>query len=70
MGAQYVLDKFKKFEGKQLIDCADEIQRMANECGLKFNPRDPDAPRDIDRESNRLNVRVDDDFKILRFTLG
>lgn len=70
MGAQYVLDKFKKFEGKQLIDCADEIQNIANENGLLFNSRDPDAPRDIDRESNRLNVRVDADFKILKFTLG
>lgn len=70
MGAQRVLEKFKKFEGKQLIDCSDEIQKMVDELGLLFNARGPDAPRDIDRESNRLNVRVDENSKILKFTLG
>lgn len=71
MSAQHLLEKFKKFEGKQLIDCADEIESMAAQHGLLFNASDPTFnKKSIDRESNRLNARVDEDFKIVKFTLG
>jgi len=71
MSAQHILEKFKKFEGRQLIDCADEIQALANELDLLFDAMDPEINKSsIDVESNRLDVRTDNDSKIISFKLG
>lgn len=63
--------RLTRFEGKQLIDCADEIVEIAKKMGYTVNVIDPIFnPGSIDHEANRVNVRTDKDSKIVSFTIG
>jgi hypothetical protein len=56
--------------GWTLIHVSDDLTADAKRHGLRVNVLDPEAPRDIDRENDRLNVRVDADFKIKEIHVG
>lgn len=59
------------FEGKQIIECSDDVQTIARHHGLYVNVMDPafnTSP--IDNDANRLNIRTDHEPKIVSFTIG
>jgi hypothetical protein len=63
--------KLLHFKGKQIIDCADQIEAIAERLGYAVNVMDPafNGPS-IDEEPNRLNVRTDKNSIITSFTIG
>jgi len=61
---------FNRFLGKTLIHVSDALTADAKLHGLRVNVQDPDAPKDIDVERDRLTVRVDADFKIKEIHVG
>jgi hypothetical protein len=65
-----MLCEFQKFIGQKLIDVADEIQAIASNQKLSVNVLDPSFPKNIDVECDRLNVTIDEDFKITSFDVG
>jgi len=62
--------EFKRFLGQTLIHVSDALTADAKRHGLRVNVLDPEAPRDIDRENDRLDVLVDADFKIREIHVG
>jgi hypothetical protein len=66
------LEVLKPFVGKELRKVADAIQIVANAKHLHVNVIDPadGISSNIDVENDRLNVHVDENFHITRFTVG
>jgi hypothetical protein len=71
MTSQECLRELKRFEGKQIIDCIDDIRPIAEAHGFTVNVIDPVFnTASIDKEPDRLNVRTDVDSVITQFTIG
>jgi len=62
--------RFNAYLGKTLIHVSDDLTADAKRHGLRVNVVDPEAPRDIDRENDRLDVICDADFKIKEIRVG
>jgi hypothetical protein len=62
--------QFERFVGKILAHVADDLNADAAKRGYRVNVRDPDAPKDIDVERDRLDVIVDADFRIKEIHVG
>jgi hypothetical protein len=61
---------FDRYLGKIFAHVSDDLKADAKRHGYRLNVRDPDAPADIDREADRLDVRVDADFVIREISVG
>ncbi len=71
MSDRALIDKLQRFKGKQIIDCSDEIKRLACADGFSVNIMDPEFNTpSIDNEPTRLNVRTDRQSVITSFTIG
>lgn len=66
------LHSFDAFKGKQLQHVADQVQFIANQHHYEVNVLDPanGISGNIDVEPNRLNIWVDKDSLVTRFTVG
>lgn len=64
-----ILENYDRFVGAELYHCVDEIEKMAETIGLRLNVLDPVFPENIDVETNRLNVHVDDKQVIKKFSI-
>jgi hypothetical protein len=62
------MSQFDRFVGKILEHVSDELTADAKHHGYRVNVLDPDFKRNIDREPDRLNVRVD--FHIREIVVG
>jgi hypothetical protein len=62
--------RFTRYLGKVLAHVSDDLKADAAKHGYRVNVRDPDAPADIDREADRLDVEVDADFVIREISVG
>jgi hypothetical protein len=57
--------------GKQIIECAKDIEIIACHHGFYVNVMDPEFnTAAIDNDPKRLNVRTDKDSKVVSFTIG
>lgn len=66
-----ILPLLNLFLGKQIIDCYDQIEAIAKSKGYSVNVMDPTVNNsNIDVNYQRLNVHVDDDSKIISFSVG
>lgn len=64
-----LIEKLLLFKGKMIKDCIDEISSIA--IGYTVNIMDPTFNTfAIDNESNRLNVKIDNNSIITSFTIG
>jgi hypothetical protein len=61
---------FNRYLGQVLVHVADDLKADAAKHGYLVNVLDPEAPRDIDREADRLDVIVDAEFKIRDIHVG
>jgi hypothetical protein len=57
-------------KGHELDDAIDVIETAAHAAGFSVTIIGHDAPGPIDNEADRLNVRIDEDFRITGFTIG
>jgi len=62
--------RFAGYLGKTLIHVTDALTADAKRAGLRVVVLDPDAPRNIDREPNRLDVLIDADSIIKEIHVG
>jgi hypothetical protein len=71
MTAHTLIEKLVSFEGEELIDVIDAIERIAGAHGYFVNVIDPEFNTgSIDNDFSRLNVRTDKDSIITSFTIG
>jgi hypothetical protein len=71
MNAHTLIEKLGPFQGEELIDVLDEIQRIAVAHGYSVNVIDPEFNTgSIDQDFSRLNVRTDKESIITSFTIG
>jgi hypothetical protein len=72
MAHELLLTRLAAFEGKRLMRYFDEISEIAKARGLtKINVMDPTFnPTEIDVETDRLNIRTDDNGRIVSFSIG
>jgi len=71
MTAHTLIEKLIRFEGYDLIDALDEIERIAKFHGYSVNVIDPEFNTgSIDQDFSRLNVRTDKESIITSFTIG
>lgn len=71
MTAHTLIQQLQPFKGKQIINCIDDIQMIADQHGYSVNVIDPEFnTASIDNEPKRLNVRTDKDSVIISFTIG
>ena len=64
-----MLENFDRFIGAELYYCVDEIDTMAETIGLRVNVLDTIFSENIDIETDRLNVHVDDKQVIKKFSI-
>ena len=66
-----IMMELHPFIGKHIIDCAEEILRIARHHRLTLNVMDPEFnTASIDSEPDRLNVRTDKESIVVSFTIG
>lgn len=69
MTPRQLIEKLAPFKGKMIKDCIDEISSIAID--YTINIMDPTFNTlAIDNESNRLNVKIDNNSIITSFTIG
>jgi hypothetical protein len=71
MSPRALINRLYHFRGKQIIDCIDKIQTIADLSGYTVNVMDPAfnvGP--IDNDPYRLNIRTDGNSVITSFTVG
>jgi hypothetical protein len=66
------LSQLDPFKGQDLQHAEDKIEAIAKASGFSVNILQPSAgiSGNIDVEPNRLNVWVDADFNIYKYTVG
>lgn len=64
------LGYFNRFLGKQLIDVNDEIVGNAKIYKLSTNVLDESFTQNIDIDRKRLNIHIDNDSIIRKFSIG
>jgi hypothetical protein len=71
MTAHTLIEKLVRFEGEELLDVIDEIERIARASGYTINVIDPQFNTgSIDNDFSRLNIRTDKDSVITSFRIG
>jgi hypothetical protein len=71
MTARSLMHDLAPLKGKQIKDCADQIEAIAAKHHFSVNVMDPEINTgSIDNEPRRLNVRTDKDSVITSFTIG
>jgi hypothetical protein len=61
---------FDQFKGKKFSDVESALRSKADAQHLEILIHGRDAPNNIDVQSNRLNIFVNDDFVITHFTIA
>jgi hypothetical protein len=62
--------KLKRFIGTYLFDSSDELEIYVTHNGYSFSILDPSFQSNIDVNDKRFNVHVDNEQKILKFSIG
>lgn len=71
MTVHTLMRELAPFKGKQIIDCIDAIQKIADSARYSVNVMDPKFNVSfIVEDFRRLNVRTDADSVITSFTVG
>jgi len=71
MTAHTLMRKLQSFQGKRVIDCIDEITKIANAARYSVNVTDPDYNvSSINEDLSRLNVRTNENSVITSFAIG
>ncbi len=71
MTTHTLMQKLHSFQGKQLIDCIDEITIIANAAHYPINVIDPDHnASSINEDLSRINVRTNWNSVITSLTIG
>lgn len=64
------MDGVNFYVGRPLIEGIDRIKEFADFWRFTTNVMSPDSPKNIDRDYNRLNIHIDENSIIQRYTVG
>lgn len=66
----YHLGPYRKYFGQMIKDVADQLNELAQRDHFSVNVIGYESPGNIDVEYNRLNVYLDEESRITKFSVG